>query len=51
MLSLALRQWVYVYQEEDGCKAVPSYCLLFIGARCFLMLDHAQMGNNRPHGR
>lgn len=36
---------------RTAVKQSPSRCLPFIGARCFLMLDHAQMGNNRPHGR
>lgn len=50
-LSVQLRQGVYLYQEEDGCKIGSSYCLLFVGARCFLMSDHALVRNNRPNSR
>lgn len=44
-----LRQGVFLYQWEDGYKINYSYGLCFVGARCFLMLDHALMGNNRSH--
>lgn len=30
---------------------LPSYSLLFVIARCFLVSDHALVGNNRPQGR
>lgn len=50
VLDLQLRQGAYV-SGGGGYKMGSCYCLLFVEARCFLVLDHALMGNNRPHGR
>lgn len=38
-------------RRRVAVKKGSSHYLLFVGARCFLMLDHALMRHNRPHGR